>query len=92
MNFFHADLGYQPTGAMAIVRLATAANVRLLDDSNFRSYQSGRQYRGYHMGFYRRSPLRLGIPTSGHWHVVVDLGGCAGTIGAAVQVRQPVSA
>jgi hypothetical protein len=91
MNFFHADLGHQQRGALAIVRLGTAANVRLLDDSNFRSYQSGHRYRGYHMGFYRQSPLRLPIPTIGRWHVVIDLGGYAGTIRAAVQVCQPVS-
>ena len=86
MNFIHSDLGQLAPGAVAIVTLGTAANVRLLDDANFRSYQAGRPHRGYYMGFYRQSPVRMPVPSAGHWHVVVDLGGHAGTIRAGVRV------
>ncbi len=86
MNFIHSDLGLLEQGAVALVTLGTAANVRLLDDSNFRSYRAGQRYRGYHMGYYRRTPVRLVIPTAGHWHVVVDLGGHAGTVRAGIQI------
>lgn len=90
MQFVHSDVGQLNAGAIAVVTLGTAANVRLLDDLNFRSFQAGRPYRGYHMGYYRHSPVRLQIPSSGHWHVVVDLGGHAGTVSASVKVVSPV--
>ena len=88
MNFIHSDIGQLSPGDVAVVTLGVAANVRLLDDGNFGSYQAGRNYRGYHMGYYRRSPVRLPIPAIGHWHVVVDLGGHSGTIRAGVQVMK----
>ncbi|WP_367174219.1 DUF1883 domain-containing protein, partial [uncultured Deinococcus sp.] len=42
-----------------------AANVRLLDSSNFGNYRSGRQHR-YIGGLIRKSPVRLRIPHAGH--------------------------
>lgn len=89
MQFLHTDVGQLDAGAVAVVTLGTAANVRLLDDLNFRAFQAGRAYRGYHMAFYRSSPVRLRVPSPGHWHVVIDLGGHAGTIRASVQVLTP---
>jgi hypothetical protein len=88
MNFVHSDLGQLSQGAVAIVTLGTAANVRLIfnNDVNFRSYQAGRPYRGYYIGYYRQSPVRMPVPSAGRWHVVVDLGGHAGTIQAGVRV------
>lgn len=91
MNFVHSDLGQVAPGGVVVVTLGSAANVRLLDETNFRSYRARGSYRGYHMGFYRQSPVRLRVPYAGHWHVVVDLGGYSGTIRAGVQVLQPAS-
>lgn len=86
MDFIHSDIGQLGPGDVAVVTLGTAANVRLLDNTNFHNYQAGRSYRGYHMGLYRQSPVRLPIPSVGHWHVVVDLGGYAGTVRAGIRV------
>lgn len=86
MNFQHYDLGDRSRGEIVEVTLSgTAANVQLMDSSNFSSYKAGRRY-NYHGGHTRRSPVRLPIPRSGHWHIAIDLGGHRGTVKSAVNV------
>lgn len=86
MNFQDWDLGYQDRGRTVLVELSSnAANVRLLDAINFSNYRSGRDHRAVG-GYYTRSPIRLVVPSSGHWHVVIDLGGRSGQTRARVSV------
>jgi hypothetical protein len=85
MNFVHSDLGVLSAGSVVVVNLDTAANVRLLDETNFRAYQQGQQHRFYG-GQARRSPLRIQVPASGHWHVALDLGGASGSIRSSITV------
>lgn len=86
MKFQHYDLGNLRGGEIVEVTLSgTEANVQLMDSSNFSSYRAGRQYR-YHGGHTRKSPVRIPVPRSGHWHVAIDLGGYGGTIRSAVNV------
>ncbi len=54
-----------------------------MDDINFSSYRPGRSFR-YHGGLAKRSPVHLAAPHTGHWNVVVDLGGYAGSVQAGV--------
>lgn len=84
MNYLHYDLQLQ-SGDTVEVTLDKQANVRLLDDSNFSSYQRGKQHR-YYGGLVTKSPVTLPRPPhAGHWHVVIDLGGNAGTVKASVR-------
>jgi hypothetical protein len=86
LDFQQYDLGSRKTGEIVEVTLGgNAANVQLMDDANFRSYRSGRQYR-YQGGHVTRSPYRVAIPHSGHWHVAIDLGGYAGRVKSSVRV------
>jgi hypothetical protein len=90
VQFSHFDLGHQKRGAIVTVSLSgSAANVRLLDESNFRNYRSGRQHR-YYGGLAKRSPVRFEIPRDGRWHVAVDLGGLRGHVRASVQIAPGV--
>jgi hypothetical protein len=82
MNFLHYDLQLGP-GEAAQVTLDKQANVRLLDDPNYQRYQRGEQHT-YHGGLAKTSPVILRPPHPGHWHLVVDLGGYAGTVQASV--------
>lgn len=82
MRFLHAD-SMLSSGDVAVIELDGQANVMLLDDSNFRAYQAGRSSR-YFGGLAKRSPVRLAAPSHGHWNVVVDLGGYAGSVRAGV--------
>jgi hypothetical protein len=86
MNFTLYDLGHLSAGDLVRVNLrGTEANVRLLDSSNLRSFQrnASHQYVG---GHYTRSPVQLKVPSSGTWHVVVDLGGFTGSVESSVEV------
>ncbi|WP_029116871.1 DUF1883 domain-containing protein [Mycobacterium sp. URHB0044] len=86
MNYNYWDLGQQPEGAVVRVELeGNAANVRLLDSSNYRSFSAGREHR-FIGGHYKSSPVTLQVPNGGHWYVVVDYGGYQGRGRAAVQV------
>lgn len=85
-QFIHHDLGYHDAGDMVVITLSgSAANVRLMDSSNFSDYRNGRRHR-YHGGLARQSPVRLQIPSGGHWHVVVDMQGLRGTVRSSARV------
>jgi DNA-binding helix-hairpin-helix protein with protein kinase domain len=85
-EFIHSDLGFRQAGDVVEITLSgSAANVRLLDSDNFESYRNGRQHR-YIGGLAKKSPIRLQIPSSGHWHVAVDMQGLQGTTGASFRV------
>lgn len=86
MQFLHTDLGTTTAGDVVVVHLeGTEANVLLLDSVNLARYRHGDSYR-YHGGHFTASPARIGVPSTGHWHVVVDLGGFGGSIRASVSV------
>ncbi|WZP01244.1 DUF1883 domain-containing protein (plasmid) [Isosphaeraceae bacterium EP7] len=82
MDFLHADY-YLQTGDAAVVTLDRQANVLLLDDINYSAYRRGDSYH-YYGGLAKRSPCRVIAPHSGHWHVVVDLGGNGGSVRAGI--------
>jgi hypothetical protein len=86
MNFLHYDFQLG-AGDVVEVRLDKRANVRLLDDHNFAQYRAGRQHK-YRGGLVKVAPFRLAAPHSGHWHLVVDLGGYAGQVKASVNVTR----
>ena len=86
MDFIHSDLGHRQAGDVVETTLkGSAANVRLLDSGNFQSYRNGRQHR-YIGGLAKQSPVRLQIPNSGHWHLVVDMQGLRGNTNASTRV------
>jgi hypothetical protein len=86
MTFVHHDLGQRNRGEIVGIMLAgNAANVRLMDTSNFSSYRNGRRYRCIG-GLAKRSPVRLRIPRSGRWHVVVDMAGLGGSTRSSARV------
>jgi hypothetical protein len=87
VNFIHTDLGQRQRGEIVEVTLTSAANVRLMDSSNFSSYRNGRRHK-YFGGLAKQSPIRLQIPQSGHWHVAVDMQGLRGSTRASVRVLQ----
>lgn len=84
MDFLHTEFDGGPN-EVAVVTLDGQANVMLLDDCNFHAYRRGAAFR-YAGGLAKQSPIRLAPPHGGHWHIVVDLGGYAGSIRASVQV------
>ena len=87
MKFHCYDLGHLSGGETVVVTLSgNAANVRLMDSSNYQSYRSGRSHR-YFGGLAKRSPVRLGVPHSGHWYVTIDMQGLRGSVRFGVRVE-----
>ena len=85
MNFTRYDLGSCRGGDIIEVTLqGSAANVRLMDSSNFNSYKSGRSHR-YQGGLVTRSPWRVQIPRAGHWYITVDMAGLRGTVRSSIR-------
>lgn len=84
-KFLHSDLGRRDRGDVVEVTLTRGANVRLLDSTNFSKYRRGERHR-YFGGLARSSPVRLTIPSSGHWHAVVDMQGLSGSTRASFRV------
>lgn len=83
MDYLHAE-DHLNAGDAAVVTLDRRANVLLLDDLNYSAYRRGGSYR-YYGGLAKRSPCRVVAPHTGHWHVVVDLGGYGGSVRAGIQ-------
>jgi hypothetical protein len=86
MKFLYTDLGPRQAGEVVEVRLSAVANVRLMDTPNFGNYKAGVKHI-YTGGVVRQSPIRLAIPTSGHWHVAIDTTGIQGTPGVSAVVK-----
>lgn len=84
MDFIHYEVSAGPSNTVEVT-LDRQANVLLLDEGNFQRYRQGRSYH-YQGGRALRSPIRLGPPHSGSWHVVIDLGGGRGQIRSACRV------
>ncbi|MBP0453615.1 DUF1883 domain-containing protein [Kitasatospora sp. RG8] len=89
MDFIVHDLGRQPKGAVVVINLSgSAANVRLMDSSNFHSYKSGGRHQ-YVGGLATQTPVRLAIPSHGQWYVTVDMIGLRGTVRSSARVEPP---
>jgi len=86
MNFTHYDLGSLERGRTVEIRLqGNAANVQLLDSTNFSNYKNGQRYH-YIGGLAKVSIIRLQTTHSSHWHVAIDMRGLRGSVRSAVKV------
>ena len=84
MKFLHYGLNLGSSDLVEVT-LDKQANVKLLDDINFSRYKRGGRHT-FHGGFAQKSPIRLKPPRAGHWHLVIDLGGYAGSVRASVRL------
>jgi len=77
-------------GSTIVVTLDKAANVRLMNSTNFNSYRNGRSHRYVGGGLVKTSPYRIVVPSSGSWYLTVDLMGLkATTVKIGVTVEPP---
>ncbi len=85
MQYQFYDLGNVERGKIVEVTLGYAANVRIMDSSNYSNFKNGRRHQ-FIGGYVKKSPYKVTLPNSAHWYVVVDLGGYAGKVKSAVCV------
>ena len=86
MNYLHYEFDLASNDVVEVT-LDKQANVRLLDDTDYSLYHRGSEHR-YYGGLAKASPVNISPPHPGHWHVVIDLGGYAGTVRASARVLQ----
>ncbi|MFZ1743277.1 MAG: DUF1883 domain-containing protein [Pontixanthobacter sp.] len=86
MQFTHYKLGHLESGSVVEVTLqGSAANVRLMDSSNFSNYKAGRRHT-YHGGLVQRSPHRIAVPRAGTWNLTVDMQGLRGSTRSSIRI------
>ncbi|MHA7593665.1 DUF1883 domain-containing protein [Yersinia ruckeri] len=86
MRFTHHDLRTLKAGQVVSVTLSgNAANVKLMDSYNFNNYKNRKQHH-YYGGHITSSRTRLEVPSTGQWHLTIDLGGYQGNVRSNVQV------
>ena len=84
-SYTHYDLDMQRSGTVIEITLSAIANVRLMTHANFDLFKNARQHK-FLGGVAKQSPIRLQIPQSGHWHVVVDMEGHAGKAESSIKM------
>lgn len=85
-KFAYYDLGHIESGRVVEVTLqGNAANVCLMNSSNFQNYRNNRDHR-YIGGLVERSPVRLKVPNYGHWYVVIDFRGLRGSVKHSMRI------
>ena len=86
MKYTVYQLGNLSRGNIVEVTLrGNAANVLLLDTSNYNNYKNGRRYR-YYGGYVKSSPYIVVVPNDGRWFIVINLGGYSGQVRSSVRV------
>jgi Domain of unknown function (DUF1883)/TIR domain len=86
MQYTFYELRNKERGEIVEVSLSgSAANVRLMDASNYQNYKNGRDHR-YHGGLAKQSPIRISIPSSGTWYLTVDLQGLVGSVKSSIRI------
>ena len=56
------------------VQLQHAADVFLVDSSNFQKYKSGSSFK-YYGGHYTQTPVQISVSGAGRWYLIVRGGG-----------------
>lgn len=89
-SFTHYDLKQQRAGVTVEITLSAVANVRLMTPNNFQLYTETLKHQ-FVGGVARKSPIRLTIPQSGHWHLIVDMEGHHGHCISSIRIVEPAT-
>jgi len=84
-RFSHYDLKEQRAGTVIEVTLSAVNNVRLMSAVNFQRFRETLDFK-FVGGVAKKSPIKLTIPESGHWHLVVDMEGHHGLAESSVKM------
>ena len=83
-RFSHYDLQELRAGTIIEVTLSAVNNVRLMTPANFQRFKETLDFK-YLGGVAKKSPIKLTIPESGHWHLIVDMEGHHGLADSSVK-------
>jgi hypothetical protein len=85
MRYWFNDMGLIDEGKTVEVTLTDAANIRIMDENNFKLFKKGEPH-DFVGGYVKFTPYRIKLPRQAHWYVVADKGGQEGEVNAAVLV------
>lgn len=83
--YTHYDLQDIREGVVIEISLSAVANVRLMTHADFDRFKNARQHK-FLGGVAKQTPIRLTIPKSAHWHVVIDTEGHSGKVESSIRV------
>ncbi|KXG86114.1 DUF1883 domain-containing protein [Agrobacterium bohemicum] len=89
-RFTHYDLKELRTGAIIEVSLNAVNNVRLMTSGNYQRFTEMLDFK-YLGGVAKKSPVRVTIPETSHWHLIVDCEGHHTLAESAVKMLPPRS-
>jgi hypothetical protein len=87
-RFTHYDLKEVRVGAVIEVSLNAVNNVRLMTSGNYQRFTEMLDFK-YLGGVAKKSPIRVTIPETSHWHLVVDCEGHHALAESAVKMLPP---
>jgi hypothetical protein len=90
MNYLCKEYPNAQKGGIIKVTLSGAANVRLMDPTNYRRYTRCDAH-DYYGEYVTKSPCYIKVPYTGRWCVTVDLGGYEGRVTAEIEYIQETS-
>ncbi|MGQ8630751.1 MULTISPECIES: DUF1883 domain-containing protein [Agrobacterium] len=73
-RYTHYDLKELRAGTVIEVSLSAINNVRLMTGANFQRFTELLDFK-YLGGVAKKSPIRLAIPETLHWHLIIDAEG-----------------
>lgn len=90
-RYTHYDISEQRGGTVIEITLSAVANVRLMTAANFQRFTETLKHQ-FIGGVAKKSPVRLVIPDSAHWHLVVDMEGHNGLAESSVRLIEKPAA
>lgn len=84
-RFTHYDLKELQAGTIIEISLSVVNNVRLMTGANFQRFTELLDFK-YLGGVAKRSPIRIEIPETMHWHLVIDAEGHSGLAQSSVKM------
>ncbi|MDS7597369.1 DUF1883 domain-containing protein [Agrobacterium tumefaciens] len=84
-RFTHYDLKELRAGTIIEISLSAVNNVRLMTGANFQRFTELLDFK-YLGGVAKKSPIRITIPETLHWHLVVDAEGHSGLAESSVKM------
>lgn len=84
-KYTHYDLGTLTAGTLIEVSLSVVNNVRLMNPWHYTAFTEVLKHQ-FIGGVAKKSPIRLTIPETGPWHLVVDMEGHHGLAESSVKM------
>jgi hypothetical protein len=92
-RYTHYDLKELRAGTILEISLSAVNNVRLMTGANFQRFTELLDFK-YLGGVAKKSPIRIAVPETLHWHLVIDAEGHSGLAESSVKMlpAQPQAA